>query len=92
MHLGQLAVGDGYDRTTSVQLPDGINGPYYIIVQTGSGIFEFIYTDNNTGSTTAIPVELSALPDPRRSKRSRYQVQYTGRLVDRHLVERDQSG
>ena len=34
-HLGQLAVGAGYDRTVSVTLPEGLEGEHYIVVRTG---------------------------------------------------------
>ena len=61
-HLGQLAVGDRYVRSIDVTLPEGIEGTFYLNVQTG-GTFEFIYDKNNRGTSTAIPVTLSRSPD-----------------------------
>ncbi len=61
-HFGQLAVGDGYDRTANVRLPEGLTGQYYIVVVTG-GVFEFIHTDNNTAVSSEFSVELTPPPD-----------------------------
>ena len=61
-HIGQLAVNDQYSRSVEVMLPEGIAGDFYINVRTG-GPFEFIYTNNNTASSIAIPVTLSKSPD-----------------------------
>ncbi|RMG01904.1 MAG: hypothetical protein D6741_04555, partial [Planctomycetota bacterium] len=61
-HLGQLGVGDGYDRTATVTLPQGISGQHYLVVKTG-GPFEFIHTDNNTGVSDPFDVQLSSPPD-----------------------------
>jgi subtilase family serine protease len=61
-HLGELDVGASYTRSINVTLPEGLEGTYYINVRTG-GPFEFIYGDNNTGSTSAIAVTLSRSPD-----------------------------
>src|SRR5262249_36491400 len=61
-HLGQLAVGDGYDRTATVRLPDGISGTYYIVVQTG-GPFEFLYTNNDTTVSNPFTVNFTPPPD-----------------------------
>lgn len=61
-HIGELAVGDRYSRSMDVTLPEGIEGDFYINVRTG-GPFEFVFTDNNVGTTIAIPVALSQSPD-----------------------------
>ncbi len=61
-HLGQLAVGDGYDRVGTVPLPDGIAGDYYLVVRTG-GPFEFIHTDNNGRVSDQFSVSLTPPPD-----------------------------
>ncbi|MBK8386898.1 MAG: VCBS repeat-containing protein [Candidatus Accumulibacter sp.] len=61
-HIGQLAVGDRYGRSLDVVLPEGISGNYYFNVRTG-GPFEFIFGNNNTASSAAVPVSLSASPD-----------------------------
>jgi subtilase family serine protease len=61
-HIGQLAVGDRYGRSLDVVLPEGISGNYYLNVRTG-GPFEFIFGNNNSGSSAAMPVSLSASPD-----------------------------
>jgi hypothetical protein len=66
-HFGQLAVGDGYDRTVTVPLPDGLSGTYYVAVQTavpaGGEVFEFIYGDNNRGASGPVAVQLTPPPD-----------------------------
>ncbi|HEU6455875.1 MAG TPA: CARDB domain-containing protein, partial [Roseateles sp.] len=61
-HLGQMAVGDSYNRSISVHLPDGISGDWFLNVST-SGPYEFIYGDNNVGHSLAVPVTLSDSPD-----------------------------
>jgi hypothetical protein len=61
-HIGQLAVGERYGRSLDVVLPEGISGNYYFNVRTG-GPFEFIFGNNNTASSAAVPVSLSASPD-----------------------------
>ncbi|MDZ4254036.1 MAG: CARDB domain-containing protein, partial [Sulfuritalea sp.] len=61
-HVGQLAVGDRYSRSLDVTVPEGIEGSFYLNVRTG-GPFEFIYGDNNTGTSLAIPITLSPSPD-----------------------------
>jgi len=61
-HIGQLAVGDRYSRSLDLTLPEGIEGNYYLNVRTG-GPFEFVFGDNNTGSSAAVPITLSASPD-----------------------------
>ncbi|MFO1403439.1 MAG: CARDB domain-containing protein [Azonexus sp.] len=61
-HIGQLAVGDRYSRSLDVTLPEGIEGTYYLNVRTG-GPYEFIFGNNNTGTSLAVPVTLSKSPD-----------------------------
>ncbi|MDH3460422.1 MAG: hypothetical protein OEM00_05480, partial [Burkholderiaceae bacterium] len=61
-HLGQMAKDASYGRSIEVTLPQGISGQWYLNVSTG-GPFEFIYTNNNTGSSLAVPVQLSPSPD-----------------------------
>ncbi|MDR0673568.1 MAG: putative Ig domain-containing protein, partial [Zoogloeaceae bacterium] len=61
-HIGHLAVGNRYARTVEVTLPEGLEGEVYVNVRTG-GPYEFIYTHNNTGTSLAVPVSLSASPD-----------------------------
>ncbi|MCU0981341.1 MAG: hypothetical protein MUF25_19485, partial [Pirellulaceae bacterium] len=61
-HMGHLAVGDSYTRTGTVVLPEGLEGTYYLVVTTG-GPFEFLYTDNNTRVSAAVPVVLTPAPD-----------------------------
>ena len=64
-HLGQLAVGDGYDRTANVRLPEGISGTYYLVVvaASSSGPFEFLYTNNNTKVSSGVSVTFTPPPD-----------------------------
>lgn len=61
-HVGQLAQGDRYSRSLDVTLPEGIEGTFYFNVST-SGPFEFIFNNNNRGTSVAIPVTLSKSPD-----------------------------
>ena len=64
-HFGQVAAGETYQRTGEIQVPDGLQGDYYLVVETAerNGPFEFIYTDNNTTVSSAIPVTLLPAPD-----------------------------
>jgi subtilase family serine protease len=62
-HFGQLEVGAGYDRTATVTLPEGISGRYYLVLETGGGVFEFIYTGNNDKVSGGIDVSLTSPPD-----------------------------
>ena len=65
-HLGQLGVGEGYQRTLDVTLPQGLSGTYYLNVAAagaGGGPFEFTHGGNNRGTPIAIPVTLSPSPD-----------------------------
>ncbi|HLF95978.1 MAG TPA: CARDB domain-containing protein, partial [Methylococcaceae bacterium] len=80
-HIGQLAVGDRYSRSIDVTLPEGIEGDFYLNVRTG-GPFEFVFTDNNTGSTAAIPVQLSPSPDLKVETVSLPTVAQEGTLID----------
>lgn len=61
-HIGQLAAGDHYTRSIVVTLPEGISGSCYLNVSTG-GPFEFVYGNNNSRASMAVPVELSLSPD-----------------------------
>jgi hypothetical protein len=61
-HIGQLAAGESYRRSLELTLPDGIVGDHYLNVRTG-GPFEFIFGDNNRGSSPAVPVTLSNSAD-----------------------------
>jgi subtilase family serine protease len=60
-HLGALAPDDSYSHSLAVNLPEGLNGTYYLNVRTG-GVFEFIYTENNS-QHLALPITLSPSPD-----------------------------
>ena len=64
-HLGQLGVGEGYNRTLNVTVPQGLSGTYYINVTTaaGGGPFEFTHGNNNTAPSITVPVQLSPSPD-----------------------------
>ncbi|MDH4349648.1 MAG: hypothetical protein OEW56_00680, partial [Gemmatimonadota bacterium] len=61
-HIGFLAPDGSYTRTGRIALPDGIEGSYYAIVETG-GPFEFVYTDNNGRVSGPIEVRLTTPPD-----------------------------
>ncbi|MCA9198980.1 MAG: hypothetical protein KDA87_15640, partial [Planctomycetales bacterium] len=59
-----MAVGDSYQRTGFIDVPDGVSGELFAVVTTGyrNGPFEFIY-DNNNSKPSSINVALSASPD-----------------------------
>ncbi|MBL8533517.1 MAG: putative Ig domain-containing protein, partial [Betaproteobacteria bacterium] len=61
-HIGFLAPDGTYTRTGTVTLPDGIEGDYTIVVETG-GPFEFVYTGNNTRVSGVFHVSLTPPPD-----------------------------
>ena len=88
-HLGQLAAGDGYSSSIQVRLPEGIQGDWFLNVGTG-GPFEFIYGNNNTGSSVAVPVALSPSPDLVVDAVDAPTVAQEGALVDIHWTVRNQ--
>ena len=65
-HSGVLNPGASYTANQTAALPDGISGPYYLIVQTDSGnaINEFLLEgDNVTASSSTFNVNLAPYPD-----------------------------
>ncbi len=70
-HIGFLSPEQSYTREAVVTLADGLEGDFYIVVETpgtsnpGSGgtPFEHIYTDNNDRVSTAFQVTLAPPPD-----------------------------
>ena len=64
-HFGLLAPGDSYDRVGQITVPDGLSGTVYAVVTTAvqNGPFEFIYGNNNTTVSAAVPVVLTPTPD-----------------------------
>ncbi|MFN9744981.1 MAG: CARDB domain-containing protein, partial [Betaproteobacteria bacterium] len=60
--IGQLGVGASYTRSIQVTLPHGLEGTWYVQVETG-GPFEFVYTTNNSGRSPAVAVTLAPSPD-----------------------------
>ncbi len=68
-HLGFVQAGDSYTRTAAVNLPNGVEGTYYLVVlQPGgpslrSNPFEFVYLDNNTLVSDPFQIGLSPPPD-----------------------------
>lgn len=61
-HIGPLATEQSYARTAQIQLPNGLEGTYYLVVRTG-GPYEFRYTGNNSLTSEAIAVSLTPSPD-----------------------------
>ena len=61
-HTGSLAPGGSYTRSGTVTIPNGTSGTYYVVVKSGSGVYEFIYT-NNTGVFGPISIALTPAPD-----------------------------
>lgn len=80
-HIGQLAVGDTYSRSITINLPNGIQGNYYLNVRTG-GPFEFIYGNNDVGHSAAVPVQLAPSPDLAVQSVSVPEAAQEGALVD----------
>ncbi|MHB8956711.1 MAG: putative Ig domain-containing protein [Pirellulaceae bacterium] len=77
-HLGQLAAGATYTHSASLVLPEGLEGPVYVVISTAvmpqvissyynvapyAPVFEFIYTDNNRAVSASLVVELSPPAD-----------------------------
>lgn len=68
-HMGQLSPGAGYNRTATIDLPDGLTGRYYLVLQAAgdspgsSQVFEFIHADNNRRVSDAFDVQLTESPD-----------------------------
>ncbi|MCH5377746.1 MAG: APHP domain-containing protein, partial [Planctomycetes bacterium] len=64
-HFGQISPGDSYDRTGTIDVPDGLEGTFYLVVETAEkdAPFEFIYTNNNSAVSASIPVTLLPSPD-----------------------------
>lgn len=59
-HSGILALGGNYTRTANVTLPNGLQGNYYLVVNTNTGVvFEFIYNDNNRRISAPVNVSLT---------------------------------
>ncbi|RYE29450.1 MAG: hypothetical protein EOP23_21425, partial [Hyphomicrobiales bacterium] len=63
-HIGALAKDEGYSRSGTLNLPNGLTGTVYVLVQTG-GPFEFVYTDNNRSVAKPMAVTLSPSADLR---------------------------
>ena len=61
-HIGALAPGGSYTHTVDADLPDGLQGTFYVVVRTG-GPYEFIYTGNDTGVAGPVTVALTPAPD-----------------------------
>ena len=65
-HVGALAPGAGYTVSRTAQIPDGVSGPYYLIVQTdvGNAVNEFLFeADNTTVSDRTFDITLADYVD-----------------------------
>jgi len=70
-HFGFLAVGASYERTGTIRVPNDVSGDVYVVVHAADPLltrdnpvpFEFTHGDNNTGSSAAVAVALSASAD-----------------------------
>ena len=63
---GRLDVGDTYDRTVTVNLPNTIaEGEYYLVAATNTSgnVFEFIYDDDNRTVSQVFTIDDTPLPD-----------------------------
>ena len=65
-HNGILNSGGSYTTNVTATLPQGVSGPYYVIVQTdfGNNVNEFVLEgDNVTASATTFNINLAQYPD-----------------------------
>jgi|GEM_PF-1095667 len=64
-HSGDLTSGSTYAGATSINIPNGISGAYYVYVHTDANeqVFEYLNDDNNTLRSTN-PVQISLTPPP----------------------------
>src|ERR1035437_3782760 len=70
-HNGVLQPGQSYSLTNTVNLPDGIAGPWYVIAKTDftDNVNEFILEgDNETATDTPLNIALAKYPDLVRSE------------------------
>src|SRR5262249_27042369 len=60
-----LAPNSSYSSNASFTLPQGINGPYYLIVKADAGnqVVEFQHEGDNVAASTVVPVQLTPPPD-----------------------------
>jgi len=63
--FGVLEAGDSYDRQATVDLPIGISGPFFILVEADGrrDVFEFAFETNNTGVDDD-PTQINLTPPP----------------------------
>src|SRR5690348_1098781 len=64
-HSGTLAPGATYTAQATPKLPNGISGPFYILVRTdySNQVFEAAQEGNNVSQPQAINVSLKPAPD-----------------------------
>ena len=65
-HTGALGVGEHYPAETDVQLPLGLSGNFWVLVETDqqNAVFEYLFEANNIGqSTSQIAVALTPAAD-----------------------------
>ena len=62
---GQLAPGGRYDRGGWIIVPHGLSGDFFLVVETAyqRGPFEFVFGENNTTVSSAVPITVSPSPD-----------------------------
>lgn len=63
-HLGRLSAQDRYTASTVVILPEGLEGNYYLQVETNQkgSAYEFIF-DTNNKTSVQLPIQLTPSPD-----------------------------
>ena len=64
-HSGTLAVGNSYSAATSINIPHGLSGAYYVIVSTNTGktVHEKDTTNNDGASSTVLQLTIPPLSD-----------------------------
>lgn len=65
LHVGALAAGGHYSRTTTANLPNGLSGAYYLFLVTDSqnGVDDALRANNVLSVTTPLSLTLSPTPD-----------------------------
>ncbi|MDV6028669.1 MAG: hypothetical protein F9B45_00865 [Phycisphaera sp. RhM] len=64
-HFGVLDVDQSYRRTSQISLPNGLEGTFYVVVDTGTfpGVFEHRFGGNNRRVSSATNVTVAPSPD-----------------------------
>src|SRR5262249_7876084 len=91
-HFGHVGQDGNYVRTGTIQIPNGLTGTFYVVVVTASqsGPYEFIFANNNTTVSTAIPITLTPSPDLTVTTVTAPTAAFEGDLIDVSWTVRNQ--